>query len=188
MHGDLNDQRPAAPTHHLLTLLVVRRGEFLAFVRGRVQGRADADDLLQQGFERAALKLNTLRDPDKVVPWFYRVLRRLIAEHHATWAQQQKRLDTLTAELAPSEPEEVASCGCALGLVDSLKPSYGDILTRVDLQDEPLQDTATALGLSVNNVTVRLHRARQALRAAIEKYCGGGSPVSLAACRDCACD
>ncbi len=188
MPGDLNEDRPTAPTHHLLTLLVARRGEFLAFVRGRVQGPADADDLLQQGFERAALKLGTLRDEDKVVPWFFRVLRRLIAEHHASWAHQQKRLEVLAAMLPTSEPEEVASCGCTLGLVETLKPSYRDVLTRVDLNDESLPETAATLGLSINNATVRLHRARQSLRSALDVFCGAGPQSSSQPCRDCDCD
>src|SRR5262249_51962593 len=56
-------------------------------------------------------------------------------------------------------------------LLPTLKPEYVDILRRVELLGEPRQEVAAALGVSVNNVTVRLHRARQAIKRALLLSC-----------------
>jgi RNA polymerase sigma-70 factor (ECF subfamily) len=41
------------------------------------------------------------------------------------------------------------------------------------------------LGITVNNLAVRLHRARKQMRARLEKFC---RDCSTAACVDCTCD
>jgi RNA polymerase sigma-70 factor (ECF subfamily) len=164
------------------------RPELLAFLRRRARTEADAEDLLQQALERATRKAHTLRDPERIVPWFFRIVRRLVAEHHAALAVDARRRARLLAEIRESEPEEMAACGCALGLFESLKPQYAQMLRRVDLDDEPLPEVAGSLGLSVNNAAVRLHRARRALRAKVEAMCGPGLRAARRACANCACD
>ncbi len=48
-----------------------------------------------------------------------------------------------------------------------------------------LRVLADELGVSANNATVRLHRARRALKKAIKSYCGVDSAD---ACMQCTCD
>ena len=45
-------------------------------------------------------------------------------------------------------------------------------IQRVDLNGESLQSFATAANITRRNATVRLHRARQALRLRVEQSCG----------------
>lgn len=164
------------------------RGRFVAFVRRRVSSDADAEDIVQQGFARAAEKVVELRDGRRVEPWFYRILRRLIADGHARRALRARKLDELAATMQEATPEETASCACALGLLDSLRPDYADILKRVDLDDQSLDQAAAALGITANNAGVRLHRARARLRADVEALCGTpGAEAARQACADCEC-
>lgn len=64
-----------------------------------------------------------------------------------------------------------AVCTCLYTLLPTLHPAYADLLWRVDLLGEPRRQVATDLGLTVNNVTVRLYRARQALKQALLLSC-----------------
>lgn len=160
------------------------REEFLAFVRGRVRSGADAEDILQQAMVRAAEHAGDLRDPERVRAWFFRILRRTLADHHAQWALRESKLAVLARDLDEATPEEVAACGCALGRLAKLKPDHADILRRVDLDEQPLAEAASNLGITVNNATVRLHRARKALRTSVESFCG---VRSLRACFNCGC-
>ena len=172
----------------LLAGLTRGRGRFVAFVRRRVPSDADAEDIVQQGFARAAEKVAELRDGRRIEPWFYRILRRLIADGHARRALGARKLDELAATLQGATPEETASCACALGLLDSLRPDYADILKRVDLDDQSLDQAALALGITANNAGVRLHRARARLRADVEALCGApGAAAARQACADCDC-
>jgi RNA polymerase sigma factor (sigma-70 family) len=174
-----------AATDDLVVRLVARRGEFLDYLRRRVRSGADAEDLLQQALMRASGKVSQLRDPDLLFPWFYQVLRRTLADHHARWAKQEGHLDELSSEVEAATDEEAATCGCSLGLLPTLKPEYADILRRVDLDDMSIVSVAEAMGITANNATVRLHRARKALRQALVDLCG---TTTARACGDCGCD
>ncbi len=169
----------------LLAELTARQGEYLAFLSARVPTPADADDLLQQSLLRAGDRLHTLRDPASLRAWFYRLLRRAVADHHARRARYEQRLDQLAVEVETQTPEETASCACSLGLLAELRPGYRKMLEAVDLEDRPLGEVAAELGISVNNATVRLHRARRALREALAEHC---NTTSVRECQDCGCE
>lgn len=134
---------------------------------------------------KAAEKLDTVRDGEHIEAWFYRVLRNTIADHHAEWARRESRLQLLTREASEAPPEEAAVCGCSLGVLDTLHTAYAEILRRVDIDEESLEDAARALATTPNNAKVRLHRARKTLRAALLSYC---KTDSVRACQSCACD
>jgi RNA polymerase sigma-70 factor (ECF subfamily) len=58
------------------------------------------------------------------------------------------------------------------------------LLQRVDLDGASPKDAASALGLTLNNLNVRLHRARQRLREKLEATC---QVCSKHGCLDCSC-
>ena len=169
----------------LIHELMANRSEYLAFVRGRVRSGADAEDILQQAFVKATAHAGDVRDPAKLRAWFYQVLRRTLADHHAAWAVREAKLELLAADLEEATPEEIATCACSLGQLEQMRAEYADLLRRVDIDEEPIQEVAESLGITANNATVRLHRARKALRERILELCGANAAV---ACRSCNCD
>jgi RNA polymerase sigma-70 factor (ECF subfamily) len=97
-------------------------------------------------------------------------------------------LSELTATGADKEPpiDEIKAtvCSCLHQLLPTLRPSYAELLRRIDLEGESPQDLSQELNVTPNNLTVRLHRARKALRAELEKACG---VCSKHGCIDCTC-
>jgi RNA polymerase sigma-70 factor (ECF subfamily) len=164
----------------LLDRLSERRSEFAAFVSRRVPSGVDPEDVLQEALFLAARGIASLRDPERVVPWFYRVLRRLLADAYG----RAERLDTLSIQGEASTGSEAALCDCAVTALNALSPSYADVLRRVYLDDEDPAAVARDLGTTPNNVTVRLYRARDALRRRLREQCG---TTSARSCIDCAC-
>jgi RNA polymerase sigma-70 factor (ECF subfamily) len=158
---------------------------YRAFVRARVPSEADAEDILQQALVKATEHAADLQDLERVRAWFFRIVRRSIADHHAQRAIREAKLALLAADVEEATPEDVAQCGCSLGELERLRPEYADILRRVDVEDEPLAAVAEAMGITANNATVRLHRARKALRERLLELCGTASSRS---CSDCDCD
>ncbi len=165
--------------------LAARRAQYRAFVRRRLRTEADAEDLLQQALLRAAERIGTLQQDERLDAWFYRILRNTLADHHVREATRSARFELLPEDVAEASPEQVAGCACALGFLDQLRPEQGELLRRIDLNDEPLADAARGLGITANNAKVRLHRARKALRERLQSCCGAGS---FRACLDCSCE
>lgn len=165
--------------------LMADRPAFLAFLRVRVPSAADAEDIFQQSLLKAAQHAGDVRDRGRTRAWFFQILRHTLADEHARAAAAEAKLDALGPATEEPIPEQPAICACCLRRLDSLRPEYADVLRRVDLGDELLADVATALGITVNNATVRLHRARKALRDQLRAFCG---TESARACADCGCD
>jgi len=176
---------PSTPHDQILASLSQERERYVSFVRRKVRSGADAEDLVQQALVRATERIGTLTSPEKRQAWFYRILRNTLADHHAKWALREKKLHELAAEATEATPEEVATCACSLGLMDRLNPDYREMLTRIDIDEESIEDVARRKGLTENNVSVKLHRARKSLRNELLAFCGTSSAKE---CADCGCD
>ena len=183
-----NDQESAlaAQSPAVMDKLIANQREFLAFLETRLPHRTAAEELLQAAFVRTLEKGHAIRDDESAVAWFYRVLRNALTDYYRKHAVQQKAAERLAAEPEPDDDSEVhkAVCRCVSGLLPALKPEYSGILERVDLEDESVSVVATELGITANNATVRLHRARQALKRQLERTCGA---CMTHGCFDCTC-
>ncbi len=173
--------------------LVANEAAFRAFLRRRVNDDALAEDLLQQSLVRAVEHHHALKQHESVVPWFYRILRHAIIDTYRSQAAETRKHDaflkTLTASEetteAPPDAVKPAVCACLHKLLPAIRPAYADLLRRIDLEGESPESVARDLKLTRNNLTVRLHRARQALRASLEDSCG---ICSKHGCLNCACE
>jgi RNA polymerase sigma-70 factor (ECF subfamily) len=176
----------STPSPEVVARLVAGHREFLRFLEGRVRDRAVAEELLQNAFVRTMEKGGSIEDDESAVAWFYRLLRNSLTDHYRRRATESKALEREAAEpRAICELEmKGAICECMNTLLPTLKPEYAEILQRVDLQDSALTEVASELGISQNNATVRLHRARQALKRQLEQSCG---TCATHGCLDCTC-
>ena len=169
-----------------------QRAAFRAFLVARVGSEADAEDILQNGLLKAMRHAHEIADADKTVAWFYRLLRNAVIDHYRSRAAGRRRddklgttLQALGEDVAAAPPGwEAQLCTCLGGVVDTLKPRYAELLRRVELEGEPVQDAARALGLSPGNASITLHRARKELREKLRDFCGA---CADGACLDCNC-
>lgn len=173
-----------------IDLLLVRRNEFVAFLASRLGGNhADAEDILQHGFVKALNAAPELREQERLVPWFYQVLRHTLVDHIRARRAAENRDHRWTEDagiLAPGPAEtERHLCECLKPLVATLPSNQAELVRRVDLGHEPVSRAAIALGLTANAASVNLHRARASLRAKLQSFCGD---CAEAACLDCDCE
>ena len=154
--------------------LIEHRRDFLRMLTRRVGNTETAEEVLQQFYLRAVSRAFALRKRESVLAWFSRLLRTVLADY-ARRDATRRRQETAYAQhqaLMREGPElESMVCTCLYALLPMLKSAYADLLRRVDLLGEPRQQVATALGVTVQNLTVRLHRARQALKRALLLWC-----------------
>ena len=170
-----------------LATLVENHRVFLRFLERRVGSRETAEDLLQEAFGRAITRVESLRDDESAVAWFYRLLRNAVIDHYRRRATAGSALERFAAELDEAvPPPEVADqvCGCVSRLAGTLKPEYADALEAIDVKGMPVKDYAAAHGITANNAGVRVFRARQALRSQVIASCG---TCAEHGCLDCSC-
>jgi RNA polymerase sigma factor (sigma-70 family) len=169
--------------------LVAGRDAFLAYVRRRVDDPELAEDLLQDALLRAIRAAPDLRDGERLLPWFYRVLHNATVDAYRRRGVLADRMPTVDVDsagevVASAAEADPVACACFRALLPSLKPEYADLIERVDLGSETADQAAARLGITSNNLKVRHHRARQALRHRLEPTC---RTCAEHHCLDCTC-
>jgi len=144
-----------------------------------VVNKADeADDVVQESFIQAYLKLDTFQHSSQFFTWLYR-----IAFNNALSRRRRHRnylsLDE-AHEMSGSEPtariempdhqmlqqENVGQIQDALAM---LSEDHRSILVLRELEDTSYEDIAEILEISIGTVRSRLSRARAALKSQLEK-------------------
>jgi DNA-directed RNA polymerase specialized sigma24 family protein len=78
-----------AATVVALQELAQRRGEFVGFAARRLGAEHEARDAVQTAYLRAIERLPSLREVERVVPWFYRILRNVVADAQGARGKEQ---------------------------------------------------------------------------------------------------
>lgn len=167
--------------------LVKNLKTFVAFARKRVGDPHLAEDLVQDSLLKAMKAEQKPGSDEDVITWFYRILRHSIIDLYRKSDARKRGLERLKAELpeTPSAEVERTICNCVQRLMPELPEQYQELLKRVDLKGEPLKEAAEALNITVNNLTVRLHRARKQMRDRLEQVC---KVCSKHGCMNCTCE
>jgi RNA polymerase sigma-70 factor (ECF subfamily) len=169
----------------VVATLVANHRRFLAFLERRLGSRADAEDVLQAAFVRGLERAGEIRDEERAVAWFYRMLRNAIVDHWRSRAAATRASQELARQPEPAEAELTGElCRCFEALLPTLPPDYARVLKRVDLDGARPVDVAVEEGVSANNAMVRLHRARRALRERLLESCRSCAEHG---CLDCSC-
>lgn len=152
-------------------------------LRAMLRSDSEAEDVMQEAYVRAFAALSGFEGRASFSTWLLR-----IAAHEAMARSRKGKRFVLADPLeeasmfegAGSErepnPEEAASAS-ELGRVlteaiDSLPESHRTVFVLREVEGLSTAETAEALGLSEENVKVRLHRARGALRTFVDHRVG----------------
>ncbi len=167
----------------LMQRLLAEQSAFRAFLRKRLSDDALVEDLLQHSLVKAVERGHELHNHDSAVSWFYRILRNAVVDYYRSHAADRRMVDGLLDEPGLDEVRPTL-CACLAPLVTQLRPAYAELIRRIDLEGESPAAVARELKVTSNNLTVRLHRARQALRATLEQTCG---ICTKHGCLNCTC-
>ncbi len=162
---------------------------FLQFLRRNLRNDSDAQDVMGEFYLRVLGHASQLRKEESAQIW----LRRLLQSSLSDWrrraaARSRSEADFARKEAAiplPIEDLDRVVCLCLYKILPVLKPDYAELLRRADLEDEPREALAAALGSTPGNINVRLHRARQALRRALQLSC---ETCPIHGYLDCGCE
>jgi RNA polymerase sigma factor (sigma-70 family) len=107
--------------------------------------------------------------PEHCLPWLYQVARRLLANHRRA-SQAGPRLVPLTdvdIRAGGTGQDEVTAVADIHAALATLPEPYQEILRLVGWEELTAAEAAIVLGCSRTAATVRLHRARRRLLAAM---------------------
>lgn len=174
-------------TADAVRVLLDNHRRFLQFLERRVGSRETAEDILQEAFTRHLPRADEI-PAERVVAWFYRVLRNAAIDHHRRQSVRDRGLAHFAREMeeavAPSSEFHQEICECVSRLAATLKPEYEAALREVDVEGTTVTAFAERHGLSPSNAGVRVFRARQALRQRVRQSCG---TCAEHGCLNCTC-
>jgi RNA polymerase sigma factor (sigma-70 family) len=184
----MNDTREIVTDPGVINVLVANHKRFQDFLRPRVRTVEDAEEILQTAFVKATEKGHAIRDDERAVAWFYRLLRNSLIDYYRRQGTEQRAMESLARD-AVNEVEmdielDQTLCACLKDIIVTLKPEYAEMIQRVDLDGESISDASGSLNITANNATVRLHRARTALRDRLVQTCG---TCTIHGCLNCTC-
>ena len=171
-----------------------------AFVRRHIRNDADADDVAQDVLLRAYRKIGSLRDPQRVSAWTYRIARNAVLDHARRVARApaplpldsvaQSAIATAGPETAP--PAEAAIAGSLRAMVADLPPRYRRAVALTHFDGMTQRQLAKRLGLSPSGAKSQVQRGRALLREAVLECCdldldSGGRIADYHARRRCDC-
>ena len=137
----------------------------------------EAEDVIQSFALKALERASQLREPLAARGWLWRLLNTTLLDHlrlRGRRGAREIRFDARYHDIAedpvPSPDAELSRI--LTGALASLKPNYAEILVEVDLHERPTAEVAAQLGITMNNLAVRLHRARRSARRHVERMLG----------------
>lgn len=131
---------------------------------------ADADDALQDALVSVATHLGEFEGRSSFTSWVFTLVRTACARRRRGMKNQPPVADDGLAErrderASPEERASDAELAEALNrALDRLSEEHREVIQLRDIEGLTAPDTAAALGVSVDAVKSRLHRARAALR------------------------
>lgn len=149
------------------------------------ENQTQAEDLTQETFVRVHRGLSTFRGDSSVKTWLYRVASNIFLDHTRRVSTKQDRataaLDKTVGVAGDWEdkempqPDQLAArsemSACVQEHLKALPESYRTVLVMHDEEGLTTREIAKVLGCSEANAKIRLHRAREKLRASLNAGC-----------------
>ncbi len=154
-----------------------------------VKDKDEAESIMQETFLQAYKSMDSFRGDSKLSTWLIgiginlaRSSRRKTSRYETMGEEDMERLQPsfrmggYTQEYKPWRPDKTAEKSQRREIIhraiDKLSDTYREIIILRDIEQLSTSEAAEALDISEGAARVRLHRARQALRALLDDYFG----------------
>lgn len=154
----------------------------------RLAGEDEAEDLTQEVFIKVDRALKTFRGESKIATWIYQIATYTALDKVRSPSFRERQRKSIQPESAEGKEnaldlleEDTASTdqrvilqemnGCIREIVDTLPGDYRSVIVLSELEGLKNQEIAEVLGVSLENVKIRLHRARALLKKELSSAC-----------------
>ena len=148
------------------------------FAHWLTQNREEAEDLVQETYVKALKGFGSFQLGTNFRAWIFRILRNtFLTSRTGLAATKTVPLETeddqeQTVAVSRETPESIlleqADQQRVQEALEQLPVIFREVLLLCDVEEMSYQEIAETLGVPIGTVMSRLHRARKALRAALE--------------------
>lgn len=153
----------------------------------RTVGPNDAEDIAQDVFDKVSRRIKEFRGDSKLSTWIYRIATHTAIDRlrSATYKHSSKHgpideaanLEDQSVWIAqnPTTTDQTVirkeMSECVIEFIGNLPPDYKTVIVLSEQEGLANKEIAEILGISLNNVKMRLHRARAKLRTILNEGC-----------------
>ena len=164
--------------HSDYSVLVDRyKNKAFSMLKRMLRNEFDAEEVLQDSFLKAFRSLETFKGEAKFSTWFYRIvynsaLTKLSSKRRRIEQEMSSVEDHLDLEsnFDSIDAEKKNVSELVNEMINLLPEKYSTIITLFYLNDLTCEEIAETMNISLSNVKVLLHRARNAMRDVIDKH------------------
>lgn len=153
-----------------------------AYLR-RLVGEHEAEDLAQEVFVKVSRALDSFRGDSRLATWIYQIATNTAKDHLRKPSHDQ---NVSVANGSAESDEEIVDDAapvtdtvlirkemneCIRETIDSLPANHRTVLVLSDLEELTNTEIAEVLDMSLENVKIRLHRARARLKKELGQKC-----------------
>lgn len=131
--------------------------------------RADAEDVVQNSFIKAATRLDQLRDENRARPWLLQIAYReaiaVLRKRRETPVDPAQMPDVASAKPGPEEMLMASDLATAVAAaLKRLEPDERMAVVLRDIEELPMREVADVIGIGLSAAKMRVSRGRASLR------------------------
>ncbi|MBI3813937.1 MAG: RNA polymerase sigma factor [Nitrospinae bacterium] len=150
------------------------------FIYRMTRNEADAEELTQEAFIRVWNGIDKLRSDSSITSWIYKIASNVCFD---SFRKNKRTLKEETLEpddeflydakipLIEDEIYKARMAECIRSYIAKLPEDYRAVILLHDIEGLKNSDIADMLGISLDAVKIKLHRARGRLRKILSKEC-----------------
>ncbi|MEM6469038.1 MAG: sigma-70 family RNA polymerase sigma factor [Planctomycetota bacterium] len=161
---------------------VDRYGDALfAFAVARTDDPSLAEDLVQETFLAAIAAYEDFKGKSRVSTWLFAILKRKVIDHYRKQHRREKHDRVVgSAGMGPINDAESSEDPSLVfqnqefwktfdSCVEKLPDRLAEVFILREINQTPPKEIRELLGINATNLSMRLHRCRQALRECLDR-------------------
>lgn len=161
------DQDRENSIHRLVEYVEENKEKFYRLSYGYLKDEQLALDTIQDAIVKAISKMHTLKNPDYLKTWFYRI----IINECLNQLKRKKKIEEINIEQydISFEEQEMSDAIDVYRKIDQLKPELKTIIILRFFEDMKLEEIVKITHTNLSTVKSRLYKALKQLKGKIEE-------------------
>ena len=141
--------------------------ELYFFILKRADDYNATNDIFQEVFLKIHEHLSSLRDEKKLRAWIYQIARNEISNYYLKNSKEHNQFE----ESNESDISDIHGVCCLDKFIQELPTNYKEVIESIYVEGLKQKDVAHKLGISLENVKIRVKRGKDILKNEFKVCC-----------------